>query len=393
MACHGPDGTGLKVGAQLMAPSLAHSEVVVADPEVSVLTVLKGIVRDATSPFLGIMAPLGTALDDRELAAVLTFVRNSFGNNAGLVTVEQTRAARQKFAKLKNPVKRSTIDALLAKAAEKGHEPGLAASVRVAKNPTAAASQSRFTTPKQTSDGLVDIDFEGGSLLEFVALLSTLDNNLNVVVAPTARQANVPELHLKQVSLETAFELLEFAMIAEPKQIRIRMVDGNFVIAAQENSTLKKQRPTVKSFPLSQLPETDVEDVFSLITRAFEMKGGELPEMQFHAETGTLLATVTPDQDVVLRDLVSQITQAKQSVGITRDELESRLELNRKESDRTREEFLHLAAELEDRKSAGESSGSAKGELQILEKEILRTKLIELNKKQLELEDQLRNVK
>ena len=116
MACHNVDGKGLPIGNLKMAPPLAGSKFALGDPEVMALAILKGIEKDpANTAYIGIMAPLETALDDKKLAAVMTYVRNSFGNKAAPVTEEQTKGYREKFAKIKNSVKRSTLDKLLEK--------------------------------------------------------------------------------------------------------------------------------------------------------------------------------------------------------------------------------------------------------------------------------------
>lgn len=113
-ACHGPDGTGLKAGPALMAPSLVGSEVLLGEPDKSLLVVLKGIAKENMN-FMGMMAPLGAALDDEKLAAVLTYTRNEWGNSAPPVTVEQAAAARAKFAAINAPagVKRAEIDQIV----------------------------------------------------------------------------------------------------------------------------------------------------------------------------------------------------------------------------------------------------------------------------------------
>ena len=41
------------------------------------------------------MTPFGGLLDDEEIAAVLTYVRNSFGNEASVVTPEQVSRVRE----------------------------------------------------------------------------------------------------------------------------------------------------------------------------------------------------------------------------------------------------------------------------------------------------------
>lgn len=114
-ACHGPDGKGLKAGPALMAPSLVGSELLLGDPDNGLLVVLKGIAKENMN-YMGVMAPLAAGLDDQKLAAVMTYVRNEWGNTAPPVTVEQAAAARAKFADVNAPagVKRAEIEAIVA---------------------------------------------------------------------------------------------------------------------------------------------------------------------------------------------------------------------------------------------------------------------------------------
>lgn len=114
-ACHGVDGAGLQAGAALMAPSFHGSKLLLGDPDASLLVVLKGIAKE-NMDYMGVMAPLASGLDDEALAAVLTYVRNEWGNSAPVVTVEQAAAARKKFADVDAPagVKRGEIEAIVA---------------------------------------------------------------------------------------------------------------------------------------------------------------------------------------------------------------------------------------------------------------------------------------
>ena len=113
-ACHGPDGTGLKAGPALMAPSLVGSEMLLGDPDLSLLVILKGIAKE-NMDFMGMMAALGAGLDDEKIAAVLTYTRNEWGNAAPAVTKEQAAAARAKFADVNAPagVKRAEIQKIV----------------------------------------------------------------------------------------------------------------------------------------------------------------------------------------------------------------------------------------------------------------------------------------
>ncbi len=101
-ACHGPDGKGIKTGPMLMAPSLSGSELLLGDPDAPILVVLKGIKKEGMD-YIGQMLPLGM-LTDEQLAGVLTYTRNSFGNSAPAVTPEMVKAAREKFSDVDAPL-------------------------------------------------------------------------------------------------------------------------------------------------------------------------------------------------------------------------------------------------------------------------------------------------
>lgn len=114
-ACHGVDGKGLQAGPAKMAPPLVGSKILLGDPELPLLVVLKGIQKE-NMKYLGLMAPLAAGLDDEKLAAVLTYVRNEWGNSAPAVTVEEAKAARAKFSDVNAPagVKRLEIEKIVA---------------------------------------------------------------------------------------------------------------------------------------------------------------------------------------------------------------------------------------------------------------------------------------
>jgi mono/diheme cytochrome c family protein len=112
LACHGADGKGVVLGPSTMAPPLLGSEILLGDPEKTLLIVLKGIQKE-TADYMGVMAPLGAMLDDEKLAAVLTYTRNSFGNSAEAVTAEQAAAARAKFSEVPMMLSRPKIDEIV----------------------------------------------------------------------------------------------------------------------------------------------------------------------------------------------------------------------------------------------------------------------------------------
>jgi len=110
--CHGPDGLG-KPG---QAPPLAGSEWVVA----------KGVNRLAHIPLAGLagpiqvagkewslnMAAMGAALPDEDVAAVLTYIRTSWGNQAEAVTADDVKKVRAEIGKSPQPYSGAQLKAL-----------------------------------------------------------------------------------------------------------------------------------------------------------------------------------------------------------------------------------------------------------------------------------------
>ena len=93
--CHQQNGAGL-AGA---FPPLANSEWVTGDPGVPIRIVLHGMqgeVSVAGQTYNGVMLPYGGTgdLNDAEVAAVLTYVRSSFGNSASAITADQVAEVR-----------------------------------------------------------------------------------------------------------------------------------------------------------------------------------------------------------------------------------------------------------------------------------------------------------
>ena len=84
--CHQADGRGLAA----LAPSLQGNERVTGPPEILIDIVLNG--RDV-DPAYPSMPPL-VGLPDDGLAAILTYVRQAWGNNASPVSPEGVRARR-----------------------------------------------------------------------------------------------------------------------------------------------------------------------------------------------------------------------------------------------------------------------------------------------------------
>jgi len=94
--CHQPTG----MGNPGQAPPLAGSEWVLGTPNRPIRIANNGLTGPITikgQAWNATMLPMGAAFSDEDLAAVLSFIRNSFGNSAPPVTPAQVKAAREQI--------------------------------------------------------------------------------------------------------------------------------------------------------------------------------------------------------------------------------------------------------------------------------------------------------
>ena len=96
ITCHQPDGRGLAASG---FPPLAGTKWVLGNDDRLIKLTLKGLmgpieVVGKTYPGQVPMTPFGGLLKDNEIAAVLTYVRNSFGNQAPAILPDQVKKVR-----------------------------------------------------------------------------------------------------------------------------------------------------------------------------------------------------------------------------------------------------------------------------------------------------------
>jgi len=96
IACHQPTGKGLPP----VFPSIAGTPIVVGNPELPIKFILQGLMGPITVDgvtFNSMMPPVA-GVSDQDIADVLTYVRQSFGNKGTLVTPAQVKAVRDATA-------------------------------------------------------------------------------------------------------------------------------------------------------------------------------------------------------------------------------------------------------------------------------------------------------
>jgi mono/diheme cytochrome c family protein/glucose/arabinose dehydrogenase len=92
--CHQPDGRG----QDKLAPTLIESPLALAAPEVPVRVLLHG-----KEGAVGLMPPIGSALNDDQIASVLTYVRREWGQAGSPVDAAAVAAVRTKTANRTRP--------------------------------------------------------------------------------------------------------------------------------------------------------------------------------------------------------------------------------------------------------------------------------------------------
>jgi mono/diheme cytochrome c family protein len=92
IACHQPTGKGLPP----VFPSIAETPIVVGNPELPIKFILQGLIGPITvggMTYNSVMPPVA-GVSDGDIADVLTYVRQSFGNKGNPVSVDQVKAVR-----------------------------------------------------------------------------------------------------------------------------------------------------------------------------------------------------------------------------------------------------------------------------------------------------------
>jgi mono/diheme cytochrome c family protein len=101
IACHQPTGLGLPP----VFPPLAGSEWVSKDASIAVRNIVNGMTGPVTVKgvtYTSMMPPVA-GLSDKDIADVVTYVNNSWGNAGPSVTEDEVKAIKKKYADRKTP--------------------------------------------------------------------------------------------------------------------------------------------------------------------------------------------------------------------------------------------------------------------------------------------------
>ena len=149
--CHGKDGKGAPMVGEgvpkgaLMAPAFAGSPSLMGHHELPIRVVLHGLVGDIRGKkYLGQMIPMNT-YDDKWIADVLSYSRNSFGNSGAFVKPEQVAKIRESTKERKTPWTMKELDEIVPQKLENRKAWKLTSS-HVKKSPVANAIDGNLGT-------------------------------------------------------------------------------------------------------------------------------------------------------------------------------------------------------------------------------------------------------
>jgi mono/diheme cytochrome c family protein len=109
--CHNSDG----MGKPNQAPPFVGSEWVLGSPNRMIripLAGLSGPVKIKGEEWNLAMPNMGAALSDEDLAAVLTYIRQSWGNKASVITPEQVKAVKAEIGNRTQPWTATELNAI-----------------------------------------------------------------------------------------------------------------------------------------------------------------------------------------------------------------------------------------------------------------------------------------
>jgi mono/diheme cytochrome c family protein len=94
LSCHQADGSGVPQ----LNPPLKNTAYVLGEESRLISILMNGFIDGVEingNSYTNPMPPFGAGLKDEEIADVLTYVRNSFGNKASEISADQVRALRK----------------------------------------------------------------------------------------------------------------------------------------------------------------------------------------------------------------------------------------------------------------------------------------------------------
>jgi hypothetical protein len=192
-------------------------------------------------------------------------------------------------------------------------------------------------------DSVMDVDFGGGTLAEFKAVLEKARPDLNIVVVDldSVRFVTIPPIHLKEVDCHQLRDIL-----TSVSGLKTDFVGLNTMMI---ESSPRQTGTVLFVYPLAPLLEAyDERDIFGSLNEAYAIMNVKAPAFSVHAETSLLIASVNSDQLRIVRDLIGTLESNPQP---KQDELKKALESAEKRNQESVEKIAELERQLNDLKA------------------------------------------
>ena len=170
---------------------------------------------------------------------------------------------------------------------------------------------------------LIDLQFPGGSIAEYVKAINEAVDDFNIVVMPAARDIEMPSIQLQSVSVNAALELMQGEFHPDERTVlAIKTEEFGpwqdnekpvFRVSAEVHRRGRPSSSDVRVWCLGDLRETDTqpEDVLSAVETAVGLTAGDYDEAQirFHEATSLIIARGHPEQLEAIEQVVHRLRE------------------------------------------------------------------------------------
>ena len=169
--------------------------------------------------------------------------------------------------------------------------------------------------PSGVVEPVFDIDFPGGTVVEFVAAVSAARGRpANILIDENDRSMRIPKFAMRQVTLGSLIQAInQLARMRDPAS---EFAAGNYAVPGETIWSLTVARPRnvpeeqVKFFNLDRfLPLNSVDDIITALNAGYQLKtgGDDRINLKFHKETRLLMVRGTPEVLAMVGDVLSQL--------------------------------------------------------------------------------------
>ncbi|MEM8836241.1 MAG: hypothetical protein AAGD00_10515 [Planctomycetota bacterium] len=191
-----------------------------------------------------------------------------------------------------------------------------------------------------------DVDFDGGTLAEYVELLRRLNPDISIVTAGPLEHVDLPAIRVRD---SIFFDVLQLAkLLAEPSgSISMEAVSADIlVIRAADHEHQEHEEVVTRFWSLESVIVVHglpLEDVLSAVETMLELFDGGDTRVRYHDQTSVLLAR-GPEREI---EAIQEVVERLERTAIDRHNQYENLRKLERERDRGRSEVSLQAAVLE----------------------------------------------